>query len=167
VSATASTAFHDAARLLIDHAPVELVKRILRQLLEDEVTAGEAAPVRNPRATPASPERSRRVPGKSPGTAAPDPEWETLRKQIRTAMAEREVSYADLGEVLGLSELSAKLTVNRTRLPSKRVHERLREWLAEQPSVESAEVDTPPLPFRAGTAGQRVTGNGADATAAG
>jgi hypothetical protein len=76
------------------------------------------------------------------------------------------MSYGDLGAVLGLTELSAKLAVNRTRLPSKRVHGLLREWLAEETPEFSAEVDSPPLPFRSGTAGRRDAGNGAAASTA-
>jgi hypothetical protein len=81
-------------------------------------------------------------------------------------MAEQATTYSDLGEILRLSELSAKLTINRTRLPSKRVHGLLREWLAEETPASSAEVDSPPLPFRSGTAGRRDAGNGAAASTA-
>jgi hypothetical protein len=151
-----ATALHGAAALLLSEAPTEVVKQILRLLLEverttDRMPAAIAPAVANQVATgtPAARQTLRR----RPAASALDPQWESLRREVRTAMAERGTTYGQLAEVIGCAEITAKITLNRTRPASKRLIAGLRQWLEAPVAV----VTAPGAPFRAGR------GNGAAA----
>jgi hypothetical protein len=147
----AITALHGAAALLLSEAPTEVVKQILRLLLEVETTTDRmptaiAPAVAHQEATdtPAA-RRARR--GRRAASAL-DPQWESLRREVRTAMAARGTTYAQLAEVIGCAEATAKITLNRTRPASKRLVTGLRQWLEAPAPV--AGVAAPGAPFRTG-----------------
>jgi hypothetical protein len=159
---------------LIDQAPVEVVKKVLRLLLESELADGDA----ESEAT-ASPliarvgnrDRNRH----SARTSAPvgraafigtDSEWESLRHQIHQAMRTRGITIASLAETVGCSPSTTKVAIYRTRPPSHAMTTKLKAWLKAPPPEESGrsapEVAEPVLPFRVERRGERP-GNGAGA----
>jgi hypothetical protein len=166
VSATSS--FHGAAALLLSEAPVEIVKQVLRLLLDAESPADATTQPNGATAEQQPARRLRRrqkdVSKRHPGSI--NPEWESLRQQARRAMRERVINYIALGEVLGAAGSSVKVALHRRQPASLPLQAKLKAWLAAPVSAESAEAVTPAPPFRGRRAGTAETrGNGAATTA--
>jgi hypothetical protein len=139
----------DAAVALIGVAPESTVLTVLRMLV-DAVTP---APARAPDAL--SPPATRLVsPRPKPATAAPiDEAWETMRRQVKAAMAERGVSYADVAAAIGRSEIGVRISLGSRKPPKPIVRTRLQTWLDQAPAVAA------PSPFPGSTTEHRGNGH--------
>ena len=138
----------DAAVALIGVAPESTVLTVLRMLV-DAVTP---APARAPEAL--SPPVRRVSPRPNPATATPvDPAWEALRQQVKAAMAERGVSYADVAAAIGRSEIGVRISLSTRKPPKPIVRTRLQTWLDQAPAVAA------PSPFPGSTTEHRGNGH--------
>jgi hypothetical protein len=177
---SATTAFHGAAALLIDQAPVEVVKKVLRLLLAEELATEDAVPEKAASPFIARVGRHARkfrhgrtsAPGNRVATAGTDSEWESLRHQIHQAMRTRGKTVAALAEIVGCSTATTKVAIYRTRPPSHAMTAKLKAWLEAPPPDEpvkpAPEVAEAVLPFRSIAAQRhgRNHGNGAGAPTA-
>jgi hypothetical protein len=154
--------FHTAAAALLPTAPIAVIKRILRMLLDSEAPAA-AGPDARTLPTPArSPSPHRR---KSTNRTPVDSTWEELRQQARTAMQERGVSYAQLAAAIGCAEGTVRVSLHRRQPASGPVQRGLRAWLKAN-GPEASEVAAPEPPFRVRARTQRGNGSATGAAAA-
>jgi hypothetical protein len=144
----------DAAVALIGVAPESTVLTVLRMLVDAVTPASVQAlqapasavprPVPSPRAKPAT--------SAQPGAA--DPAWEALRQQVKAAMTERGVSYADIAQAIGRSEIGVRISLSTRKPPKPIVRTRLQTWLDLAPAVAS-----PPVPFPGSSPEHRGNGH--------
>jgi lambda repressor-like predicted transcriptional regulator len=160
---SASSPLHDAARLLIAEASPETVRVVLRLLLDNVAPAPAPRPVR-PLST-APPRLGRKHAARHAPTSATDPDWETLRQQVRAAMTGQGVDFADLAIATGCSASTMRVSLSRRQPASKRLIAALRAWLAAN-GERTPEVATP-LPFRSRGSERRGNGGGASESVAG
>jgi hypothetical protein len=140
----------DAAAALISVAPEATVLTVLK-LLVDAVTPPPARTLEAPAPPAARPSPPRRAPTATTrpaaAAAAADPAWEELRRQVKTAMAERDVGCAGVAAAIGRSEIAVRISLGSRKPPRPIVQTRLQEWLQVAPAVAAATVPFP----RAGT----------------
>jgi hypothetical protein len=83
-----------------------------------------------------------------------DPAWDELRGQVKAAMAERGVSYADVAAAIGRSEIGVRISLGSRKPPKPIVRTRLQTWLDQAPAVAS-----PAVPFPGSTTEHRGNGH--------
>jgi hypothetical protein len=147
-----SDALADAARLLIAEAAPETVRRVLRMLLDDVAPAATPPvrpppPPRPPTPPPAAQSAAPRTKRAAPATRPPDAAWEALRTQIRAAMREQTIDFADLGAALGVAPANARVAIYRKQPPSRPLAAKLKAWL-EANTEQAPEVAAPSATFR-------------------
>jgi hypothetical protein len=149
------TPLRAAASALLEAAPETTVLTVLRLLIDSVAPAPARAPVDplQPAKRPAPPKRQ---PAAAAAPATPDPTWEVLSGQVRAAMAARGLSYADVGQAVGRSEIGIRICLSSRKPAPGIVRTRLREWLEQAPAVAA------PIPFRGSN-----RGNGHDSAAGG
>jgi hypothetical protein len=155
-------ALRQAAATLLAGAPAGAVLLAMRALLDGwDASSGvppEAA-ARPPQAAwraddkavapkPATPSRATAAPSKAAERAA----WDHLRLAVREARAARGVTTEALAKELGLAHATVATALRTRTLPTKRLRQRLTDWLA------APEVAVP-IPFRRDRAGP-TAGNG-------
>jgi hypothetical protein len=143
----------DAAVALIAEAPEATVFTILKML----IAAIEPVPARAAQVPPSPAPRPVLSPRAKPAAATSvDENWETLRRQVRTTMAEQGANYADIAAAIGRSEIAVRISLGSRRPPKPIVRSRLQAWLEQAaPAVAAA-----PAPFPGSGTGHR--GNGHD-----
>jgi hypothetical protein len=154
-------ALRQAATVLLAEAPLPLVRATLRALLADaEAPLTRPAELADKRLQTHKLNRPQRK--APPGRRPTDDTWDARRREIRTAMLERGVSYQDLAEQFGVAAKPLRHTLGRRAPPTKAMRQRFDTWLATEPAPVVAAA---PLPFRANGAGGRH-GDGAERAAA-
>jgi hypothetical protein len=158
-----------AAATLLAGAPAGAVLLAMRALL-DGWDASESAPpaaaVRPPQVArqtdgngaapkPLPPPRASPAPAKAVA-AAENAEWERLRLAIRAARTARSLTVHALADELGMAHATIRTALQTHRLPTRRLRQKLTDWLA---SAQEVSAGVPVLPFRSGRTGNG-TGNG-------
>ena len=136
-------ALRQAATVLLAEAPLPVVRAMLRALLADT----EGPPVKA--AAPPQPQELKQPRAKAAPRPTPtDSEWDTRRREIRTAMLERGVSYNALAAQFGVAVPTLRHALGRREPPTRAMRQRLEAWLESEPALAVAEP-----PFRANGAG--------------
>jgi hypothetical protein len=143
---------HDAAAALLQEAPEPVVLTVIRLLLD----ARAPTPARTPEVRPLPVPRPALPSRAKPAVAAPiDENWEELRRQVRTVMAERGASFEDVATAIARSAIGVRIMLGSRKPPKRIVRARLQAWLDEQPAPA---VAVAPIPFPG--AGTEHRGNG-------
>jgi hypothetical protein len=122
-----------AVALLASVSPIT-VKAVLRMLLAEfvETPATAAATVAKAKPNGGATARAR------PADQA-DPDWQTLRAQVRARREQRGLGNAELATQLGVAVGSFRSAIATTRPPSRQLMKKLAAWLdAAPPSPRSA-----------------------------
>jgi hypothetical protein len=131
----------DAAAALIGVAPESTVLTVLRMLVDSLAPA----PARSPEARLPPVPRRVLAPRRTTSTAAPiDENWQELRHQVKTAMAERGSDYTDMAIAIGRSAVALKIDLSRRQPPRPALQAKLRAWLEQAaPAVAAAQAPFP------------------------
>jgi hypothetical protein len=152
------TALRQAASALINTAGAPTVLAALRALLADPEFAVEAAalPLRPPQSLPEPartqalglpaprPARDKPAVGAKSAATPSDPEWDTLRREVRQAMTTRGLDFADLGQAIGRSGTAVMIDLTSRRAPRPPVQAKLKAWLEQAAPAVAAYAATFP-----------------------
>lgn len=134
----AMDALREAAAILLEAASPAIVRSVLRMLLDD--TPPEAAPVQASRATP--PARPHPTKPKQTQPKQADIAWDARRREIRAAMLEREIGYAELAKQFRVPVKTLHTALGRRQPPALALRQRLEAWLATSAPAVAAEPPT-------------------------
>jgi hypothetical protein len=144
-------ALRHAATVLLAEAPLPVVRATLRALLADTEAVAAPPPARpDPPAAPPLPRKPRLQPKATPKLKPTDGEWDTRRREIRTAMLDRGVGYPDLANKFGVAVRTLRHAVGRREPPTRVMRQRLEAWLEDDPAPAVAAEP----PFRSNGAGK-------------
>jgi hypothetical protein len=146
-------ALREAATALLAEAPLPVVRATLRALLD-----GADAEPRRTSALPASPQMTRPTKLKQTPPKRSDGAWDARRREIRAAMQERDVGYADLAKQLRVTVKVLHHALGRRQPPAQALQRQLEAWLATSAPAVAAEP-----PFRTNGAGRFHTSADVDA----
>jgi hypothetical protein len=174
----ATDAVRRAAETLLGAAPIGVVIRVLRDLL-DGWEPDHAPPAPPQRAEPVNgnavaapiPPTPRAVPAtvRTPTTPTADDDevaaWDRLRVAVRDRLRQDGRRIEDLAPEFAVSPNTLRVSLSTRRLPTHRLRQRLTTWLA-QTEAAAPEVATPDAPFRNGAGAGHSNGVGSDHTGA-
>jgi hypothetical protein len=136
------SALRQAATMLLAEAPLSVVRATLRALLADTEAVADA-PISPPHPKELKQLQPKPVPKPKPS------EWDARRREIRTAMLGRGVSYQDLADRFGVAVRTLRHALGRREPPTRAMRQRLEAWL----EIDPAPVVATEPPFRSSGAG--------------
>jgi transcriptional regulator with GAF, ATPase, and Fis domain len=140
-AATDHTTLRTVLRALIDEPPDEPLRSN-----GDAIHAATHSQHSAQKPQPAPAEKPTRA--KQATTDAPvDAAWLTLRTEVRDAMRERGITTEAIAGQLGVSRITVTVSLNRRTPPTKRMQQRLAEWLSRG-AVAVPEVTAAAASFR-------------------